>query len=131
MTKTFILDGENITDISSFYDEINRVFMCDENWVIGKSLDALNDLFYGGFGAISGRENVKIIWRNIDVSKVHLGVEVTRNYYLEKLNHPERYNVEKIKLNLENLGNENSGSTYFDLIIEVMNGHCNIHLIPD
>ncbi|MFC7292513.1 barstar family protein [Hirschia litorea] len=131
MTKTFVLEGESITDISSFYDEINRVFMCDENWVIGESLDALNDLFYGGFGAISGRKNVKLVWRNIDVSRAHLGVEATRNYYLEKLNHPQRYKVEKIKSNLEKLRNENSGSTYFDLIIELINGHSNIHLVPD
>ena len=41
---TLIIDGENIHDIFSFFDEINRVFMHSEDWKLGPSLDALNDI---------------------------------------------------------------------------------------
>jgi hypothetical protein len=56
MANEFIIKGGYITGISTFYQEINRVFMQDENWKISESLDAFNDLLYGGFGSIKGEE---------------------------------------------------------------------------
>ena len=44
---TLTIAGHAIRDIASFYDEINRVFMACEDWSLGPSLDALDDLFYG------------------------------------------------------------------------------------
>jgi hypothetical protein len=35
-----ILEGKNIHDIPSFYQEINRDFMQNEDWELGESLDA-------------------------------------------------------------------------------------------
>ena len=48
---TLRLDGRLIHDIASFYDEINRVFMAGEDWQLGPSLDALDDMLRGGYGA--------------------------------------------------------------------------------
>jgi len=42
------IQGENSTDIASFYKEVNMVFMPDESCKIGLSLDAFNDLLHGG-----------------------------------------------------------------------------------
>ncbi|WP_221887917.1 hypothetical protein [Chitinophaga polysaccharea] len=56
MEKQIIINGDVIIDIPSFYREINRVFMSGENWQLGNSLDAFNDLLYGGFG-IGKRRN--------------------------------------------------------------------------
>jgi RNAse (barnase) inhibitor barstar len=32
MVKRIVIDGKSIRDIPSFYAEVNRVFMADENW---------------------------------------------------------------------------------------------------
>jgi len=47
-----VINGKNITDIGSFYEEVNSLFMQGENWNIGESLDAFDDLLYGGFGIL-------------------------------------------------------------------------------
>jgi hypothetical protein len=60
VTLTLRLDGRRITGIPSFYDEVNRVFMADESWTLGPSLDALDDLLYGGYGALHGADRVRV-----------------------------------------------------------------------
>lgn len=59
-----ILEGKNIHDIPSFYKEINRVFMQNEDWELGESLDAFNDRLYGGFGILKGLSNIQLIWNS-------------------------------------------------------------------
>jgi RNAse (barnase) inhibitor barstar len=54
-----VLDGSAIHDIAGFYAEINRVFMACEDWQLAPSLDALDDLLYGGYGALAGH------WKDI------------------------------------------------------------------
>lgn len=54
------LHGTAITDIASFYDELNQVFMQGEDWQLGESLDALDDLLYGGIGEAVGHDRIRI-----------------------------------------------------------------------
>ena len=56
--KKIIIEGKNINNIETFYEEVNRVFMSDEHWKIAQSLDALNDMLYGSFGEIKGKEKI-------------------------------------------------------------------------
>lgn len=49
--RILTIDGAQINGIEDFYAEINRVFMAQENWQLGASLDALDDMLYGGYGA--------------------------------------------------------------------------------
>lgn len=44
--RTIEIDGTTIHGIPSLYAELNRVFMPDEEWTLGESLDALDDLLY-------------------------------------------------------------------------------------
>ncbi|AWX92328.1 hypothetical protein DPM13_00970 [Paracoccus mutanolyticus] len=48
--------------LPGFYDEMNRVFMAAEDWQLGDSLDALNDMLYGGYGALHGAGSVRLRW---------------------------------------------------------------------
>ncbi|MEP7455058.1 ribonuclease inhibitor [Phyllobacterium sp. SB3] len=129
MTDTFTIDGKNVSDISSFYDEINRVFMADEDWKLGPSLDALNDMFHGGVGAIKGNGPVTLIWKEMEKNRTDLGVEVTRRFYLGKLESPEQYDVMRIKRDLAELEN-GTGPTYFEIVLQVIADHPNITLLP-
>lgn len=128
--KTITIDGTKIHDIPTFYEEINRVFMQDEDWKLGESLDGFNDLLYGGFGLIKDSEKIKLVWKNFEENRESLGIVATRNFYLKKLEHPEIFNVEYIKKSLENLENGN-GQTYFEIILEIISEHPNIVLEPE
>lgn len=129
MRKTFFVDGSLIHDIPTLYDEINRVFMVSENWKLGPSLDAFNDMLYGGYGAIKGDEPVDLIWLNFEQNKKALGIDTTRTWYLEKLKSPSVFNSELFMHKLEALEN-GAGQTYFDILLEIISGHRNITLIP-
>ena len=128
MVKHLVIEGKNISNIKTFYQEINRVFMQQENWKIGESLDALNDFFYGGFGEIKGKENIRLIWENFEENKKALGLEMTKNFYESKLKSPEIFNTDFIKEKIEALENGN-GQTYFEIIAEIIAEHSNIKLI--
>lgn len=126
--QELLIEGRNISDIKTFYKEINRVFMQNEDWKIGESLDALNDLFYGGFGEMKGKENTRLIWENFEENRKALGLEMTKKFYEEKLKSPEIFNIDFIKEKIEALENGN-GPTYFEIILEIIAEHSNIKLI--
>lgn len=128
MIKTIIIDGDLIHDIPSFYDEINRVFMDGEDWKLGPSLDALDDMLYGGYGLIKGDETVQLIWKNHRKNEADLGIELTRAYYGEKLKSPSVFNTGFVQKKLEELEN-GTGQTYFEIIMEIISEHKNIELI--
>ena len=130
MTKTIIIDGSNIHDIPSFYKEVNRVFMSEEDWKIGDNLDALSDMFYGGYGAIKGDERIDLIWKDFEKNREDLGLELTKVYYINKLQYPAVFNVNFVKSKLAELNNGN-GQTYFEIILEIIGEHPNIRLIEE
>lgn len=131
--NTLELAGRAIVDIPSFYAEINRVFMPDETWALAESLDALNDLLYGGYGAIDGRVPVELVWRDMETSRAALGIETTRAWLLEKLQSPTTFNAtfntDVIRNQLDAL-ERGDGQTYFDIILEIIGDHRNIMLVP-
>lgn len=122
---TFTIHGETIVDIPSFYDEINRVFMQGVDWQLGNSLDAFNDLLYGGVGAIGHKEPVQLTWLNMEQSREALGYETTRNYYLAKLAPDSPFNKTHFAAQLAAL-EAGTGKTYFDIILEIIAEHPNI-----
>jgi RNAse (barnase) inhibitor barstar len=126
--KTLTIIGRNISDIPTFYAEINRVFMAKEDWQLGESLDALNDLLYGGYGAIEGRERVRIVWQDVAASRAALGVETTRTFLARKLQRPAGFDVDAIGRQLDAL-DRGTGQTYFEIIVEIISDHRNIELV--
>ena len=128
MTRTLTIAGCNIVDIPSFYAEINRVFMAGEGWVLAESLDALNDLLYGSYGAIKGREPVELVWQDIEASKSALGTATTRAFLTEKLKRPELFNAGVIRGQLDAL-ERGTGKTYFETVLEIIGDHHNIVLV--
>lgn len=123
------LDGAAIDDIPSFYDEINRVFMQGEDWRIGPSLDALDDLLYGGFGALHEADRAILIWTDFEHSRRALGLEATRRHYRAKLAQPGHFDVDRITRDLAAL-DRGEGPTYFEIILEIIASHPLIELRP-
>ncbi|WP_245934150.1 hypothetical protein [Branchiibius hedensis] len=55
------IDGARIHTIDDFYAEMNRLVMAGEDWQLGSSLDGLNDLLYGGIGALVGDDDPQFV----------------------------------------------------------------------
>ncbi|AUD01013.1 barstar family protein [Spirosoma pollinicola] len=130
MVKRIEIDGNSINDIASFYEEINRVCMIGESWLIGHSLDAFNDLLFAGYGTLQGAQSVELVWHHMDHSRNALGYQTTRAYYLEKLRPGSPYNKIMFNEKLEALERGN-GETYFNTILSIIAEHPNIKLICD
>lgn len=128
--KILVLDGQKIHDIPSLYDELNRLFMEDEEWSIGASLDALDDMLYGAYGAANHTSGIELVWKNIEHSKAALGYAATKQFYQAKLTQPEIYNISKIQQDLDALC-RGEGKTYFDIVVEIIDSHSNIRLIKE
>lgn len=125
---TFTIDGAAVRDIPSFYEEINRVLMTGEDWRLGDSLDALNDLLYGGFGALAGAQDVRVVWQQHGVGVEALGRETTLAYYREKLRHPDVYSAAHFRRLIDQL-ERGAGQTYFDIVVEIFADHPEIELM--
>ena len=70
--KTIIIDGNAFSDLTGFYDEIERKFM-KVDWRMGRNLNAFNDVMRGGFVITDYEEPIEIIWKDSPKSKKDLG----------------------------------------------------------
>lgn len=122
-----VLQGSAVNDIPSFYAEINRVFMAGEDWQLGHSLDALDDMLYGGYGVLAGHEGATLIWRDIEHSRNALGEGATRAWLQTKLDAEASFNVRSITAQLEDL-DAGEGKTYFQIVMEIFAAHPRILL---
>jgi len=74
--KTITINGNNFSDIETFYDEIDNVLTKDLEWQTGHNLDAFNDILGGGFGVFEYGESINLIWTNFSHSTKTLGQEL-------------------------------------------------------
>lgn len=129
MTLHLQIEGAAIGDIPSLYAEINRVFMTGEDWQLGPSLDALDDLLYGGYGALAGHATATVVWRDIEHSRASLGVDATLAWLDAKLEQPGTFNADAISRQRAALARGN-GQTYFEIVMEIFAVHPRIRLVP-
>lgn len=125
--KTITIYADNFSDLAGFYEEMDKLFMKDVDWKLGHSLDALNDILYGGFGVFNPGEQITVIWNNSSKSKKDLGLEETTRNYQMKINKGYPYNVNLFQEKLAEIKNGN-GQLLFDIIIEIFKDHKNIEL---
>lgn len=127
MAHTLVLEGRTINGIADLYAEINRVFMAGESWQIGASLDALDDLLHGGYGALQGQRQTKLIWRDMAHSRQALGTVTTCAWLQAKLESPQQFNRTLIQAQLHAL-QRGEGQTYFEIVMEIFAAHTHITL---
>lgn len=128
--KKIIIEGKNINNIETFYEEVNRVFMSQENWKIAQSLDAFNDMLYGSFGEIKGKEKIQLIWKDIEQNQKSLGFQTTLEFYQNKLKSPEIFNRKFVQSKIDEL-HHGVGLTFFEIVLEIISDHDNIILIKN
>lgn len=66
--KTIVIDGDAFSDLTGFYDEIERKFM-KVDWKMGRNLNAFNDVMRGGFIVTEYEDPLKVVWNNSTKSK--------------------------------------------------------------
>jgi RNAse (barnase) inhibitor barstar len=125
--QTIEIDGARFSNLKSFYDEVERGLTSGLPWKIGRNLDAFDDVLEGGFGMHDYLEEVELVWRNSDRSKLKLGYEETVEYLQEKLKkcHPTAREDVREKLELAKNG---EGETLFEIIVDIIKGHQHIKL---
>lgn len=126
-TKTIIINADNFSDLAGFYEEMNKLFMKDVDWKMGHSLDALNDILYGGFGVYNPGEQVVVLWNHFSKSKRDLGHDETVRHYQMKIKKGYPYNVKLFEEKLAEIQNGDV-ETLCDIIIEIFRDHKNITL---
>lgn len=130
MKKEITIDGSQIVDKTSLYNEFNKKLMPNEDWTLAESLDALNDVLYGGFGEIKGDEPVKLIWTDFHRMSDIFGYNFTLDFYENKLKYPEQLDKTVIQNSIDALKN-GTGKTYLEIILEIIADHPNIELIKN
>lgn len=123
----YVIDGARIAGIPDLYAQLNSLFMADEDWRLGASLDALDDLLYGGFGALADDDAPRVVWRDAAHSRRSLGAAETERWLREKLSRPAAFDAAAIGRQLEAV-RAGLGPTYFDLVLEVFAGHPEVGL---
>lgn len=74
--KTITINGNNFSDLNSFYDEVEKVLILDLTFKMGRNLNAFNDVLRGGFRVVEYEEPYKLIWLNLNKSEKDLGKEM-------------------------------------------------------
>ncbi|UKB81371.1 ribonuclease inhibitor [Chryseobacterium sp. MEBOG07] len=124
--KMIVINGGHFSSLGGFYEEISNVLMKDTDWKVG-TLDGFDDILYGGFGVIDGKEEIEIVWKESQKSKEDLGFDTTREFYENKIRQGKPFNIELIQQKLDEL-TEGKGQTLFDILIEIIESHTNITL---
>lgn len=119
--KMTVINGGHFSDLEGFYEEISQLFMKDEDWKVG-TLDGFDDILYG--------VETDITWKDSQQSKEDLGLDLTKEFYENKIKQGKPFNVQLIQQKLDELIAGN-GQTLFEILIEIIESHKNITLILD
>ena len=125
--RTIEINGNKFSNLSEFYDEIERKMTNGLDWKIGRNLDAFDDVLSGGFGIHDVNESYQLNWKNTKKSKSDLGWTQTIDFIEKKLKTCHPTNIEFIKKDLEDAKN-GIGETLFELIIGIIKEHKQIEL---
>lgn len=116
MAKIFVLNGDKITSLETFYDEIGSSMALGESW--GRNLDALDDILGGGdWGIPEGSFTLK--WINSDHSRANLGYPETILQLEKRLLLCSPASRESVRAELHN-AQQCKGYTVFDWLIDLI-----------
>ena len=81
----YLIRGVEVGGIADLYTAFNREFMRDEDWTMGTSLDALDDVLYKLDSQTRDGDPAIVIWQDHGRSRETLGTAATERWLLDKL----------------------------------------------
>ncbi|GGF33288.1 hypothetical protein GCM10010922_05510 [Microbacterium sorbitolivorans] len=121
------IHGASVDEIADLYDQFNHEFMRDEDWRMGASLDALNDVLYRLDAEARDGDPAVVVWDDHAHSRASLGFDATERWILDKLAQPGTSNAEKFGRDLAAL-RAGTGPTYFEIVLDIFADHPAIEL---
>lgn len=121
-TFTLHLEGSEMPTIAAFYEQVNAQLMQSEEWKLAESLDAFDDLLYGGLGDWKDFPHKVIVWNNASRAAQSLGREITIQFYQKKIYDGSPFNQQLVREKIQAL-EEGKGQTYFEILIEIIESH--------
>lgn len=115
--KTFIINGNNFSDLQGFYDEVVNVLTKNFTDKFGRNMNAFDDILLGGFCKFEYQEKIIFIWKNAKKSQKDLGWPETIKYIENKLKRCNSRNLKSIENDLK-LAKEGKGQTLFEIIVD-------------
>ena len=125
--KTAVLEGKNIKNLKSFYDEVEKKLTSGLGWKIGRNLDAFNDILKGDFGIHGYGKELLIVWNDSDFSREKLGHKETIKYLNDIMKKCHPSNLPDLRKRLK-LVEKGQGETLFDTILDIISTHPYIKL---
>lgn len=122
---SFQLRGDQISDLDTFYDEIEEALGSSVGW-FGRNLDALDDILQGEVGQLPAA--FTLVWTNSERSRIALGhgAESARLRMMLESCHPS--NRPTILARMAD-AERREGPTLFDTLVAIIRSHENVHLI--
>jgi RNAse (barnase) inhibitor barstar len=71
--KTIVIHGDKISDLETFYVEVDKAITKNLDWKTGHNLDSFHSLLRGGNGVYEYEEPIRLVWTNFSHSSKALG----------------------------------------------------------
>ena len=118
-----VVEGSAFHTLDEAAAEFTRALALTSPWE--GSLDALNDVLYGGFGTPAG--GFVLVWRDSDLSRERLGYPATTAWLEARVRRGPPYDVALLSGRLE-AARRGEGQTLFDVVVEIIRDHPEIEL---
>ena len=125
--KQYRIDGGEVHSIADLYEQFNRELMAEQDWILGPTLDGLNDVLYRIDSEIRDGVPATFVWLDHAHSRDVLGFDETQRWLNNKLAQPGSFNQRGIQSDLDEL-QQGIGKTYFEIILEIFAEHPLIEL---
>ncbi|MEU9008194.1 barstar family protein [Streptomyces sp. NPDC048479] len=117
MTKTYVIDGAEVTGLESFWRVIGEAVNGTGGY-FGRNLDAFADCLSGGFGTPDDGDFV-IEWRDHELSRRALGRDETVRQLRLRLERGHPLNRTAIQAELDE-AEAGRGTTVFDWLVQII-----------
>ncbi len=118
MAREYVLDGEKVTSLEAFYQQISDTLIPGADW--GRNLDAFDDILSGGFG--TPEDGFVLRWTHSGTSRENLGYAETVRQLQKRLDRCHPTNRESVRAAL-NQAQHGAGATVFDWLVDIIRDH--------
>lgn len=121
--RLYEIEGQSFSTLEEFAEHFSKVVLSDYDW--HGNLDAFDDILIGGYGTPD--QGFILVWKDSNISRERLGYSETARQLRKRLEtcHPSNRGLVASELEM---ALQHTGSTVFDWLVEIIQGHQDIEL---